>query len=103
MPELTTGRREQRSPVVQTCPIIRIVSKSLCCETYTSRSAHVCSRMCVEVRRLTLWERTTRTGSPFWQDTSSALLELSNFWSNDWTCVANRVAIKQFAGSKTKS
>lgn len=38
--------------------------------------------------QLTLWERTTRTGSPFWQDTSSALLELSNFWSNDCTCGA---------------
>ncbi len=34
----------------------------------------------------TLWERTTRTGRPFWQDSSNALFIRSNFWSKDCTC-----------------
>ena len=32
---------------------------------------------------LTLNERTTLTGSPFWQDTSRALFILSKVWSKD--------------------
>ena len=35
---------------------------------------------------LTLWERTTRTGIPFWHDSNSALFIFSNFWSKDCTC-----------------
>ena len=35
---------------------------------------------------LTLWERTTRTGIPFWHDSNSALFMFSNFWSKDCTC-----------------
>ena len=38
--------------------------------------------------RQTLCERTTRTGSPFWQETSSALFILSKVWSKDCTCGA---------------
>ena len=38
-------------------------------------------------RGLTLWERTTRTGRPISQDSSSALFILSKVWSKDWTLV----------------
>lgn len=35
---------------------------------------------------ITLCDLTTRTGRPFWQETSRALFIFSKVWSKDWTC-----------------
>lgn len=53
---------------------------------FNSRSAYHQKWHKTTLLFFTLWERTTLTGNPFWQEMSNALLLLSNFWSNDCSC-----------------